>query len=679
MRDIKIKERSRTPKILDPAARVPKELMKAAILESKEKAHQVSKLSGTGESQLSPSEYASEKLASGEEYAAMETGRAGKTLYKAGKGTAKKAYGKIHKTGNAHGAREPYGEDGRSTAPDGGNFPAPLEQEKAKREYAKKSLERRKQIKTREWEEEARRIGESDASPRMIEDRMGGNMEPACIPGRQKLDANGGPGLPAKAVGQDRTAPAGNRIKPERVRQSKAEQVKVKPGTSTGIKTQDNYPGRVQERIQRRVQDRLAGPRALPAPAGQTKEGRQWFTAASKGQGVIKKKMETAMAVKQMAAKYTETAAGMAKGATSSIRRIMQMAEQAINAVKAVGMMVGAIGGMAMLVLVVIVGVLGGVLFSSSSQSTAPLSQEVLNYTPLIEQYASQYGLSEYVQVIQAIMMQESAGQGTDPMQCSECPYNTRFPNSPGAITDPEYSIEVGIRYYANCVRDARCTGPQDMDRLKLSLQGYNYGNGYITWAIQNYGGYSEANALQFSQEQAAAHGWERYGDPEYVPHVLRYYSSGNIFSGLFGNGQLVSTALGQLGNEGGQKFWSWYGFGSRVSWCACFVSWCGDQCGLIASGAMPKFSLCDDGINWFKAQNRWQDRNYTPSAGTLIFFDWPDENGNRDGTSDHVGIVEKCEGGIVYTVEGNSSDAVRQSSYAIGSASIMGYGLIAC
>ena len=83
-------------------------------------------------------------------------------------------------------------------------------------------------------------------------------------------------------------------------------------------------------------------------------------------------------------------------------------------------------------------------------------------------------------------------------MQCSECPYNTLYPNSPGAIQDPEYSIQVGIRYYADCVQEAGCTGPEDLERLKLSLQGYNYGNGYISWALQNYGGYSEANALYF-------------------------------------------------------------------------------------------------------------------------------------------------------------------------------------
>ena len=212
------------------------------------------------------------------------------------------------------------------------------------------------------------------------------------------------------------------------------------------------------------------------------------------------------------------------------------------------------------LLLVIMVGIIGGAAFSGNSESNEALSQEVLSYTATIQKYANQYGIPEYVSVIQAIMMQESGGRGTDPMQSSECPYNTRYSNSPNAIQDADYSIQVGIHYYADCLKEAGCTSPQDMDKLKLSLQGYNYGNGYITWAIRKYGGYSAENALQFSNEQAASHGWSAYGDPEYVPHVLRYYSSGGLFAGLFGgNGQIVSVALTQLGNEGGQKFWSWY------------------------------------------------------------------------------------------------------------------------
>ena len=254
-------------------------------------------------------------------------------------------------------------------------------------------------------------------------------------------------------------------------------------------------------------------------------------------------------------------------------------------------------------------------------------------------------------------------------MQCSESPYNTRFSHSPGSITDPDYSIEVGVQTFADCISQAGCSSPQDMDKLKLAWQGYNYGNGYIGWALQR-GGYTEANALQFSQEQAASHGWSSYGDPEYVPHVMRYYSGGSLFADLFGNQQIVSVAMGQIGNSGGQKFWSWYGFDSHVEWCACFVSWCANQSGLIESGKVPKFALCSSGVTWFQGKNKWQSGGTTPSAGMIIFFDW-----NHDGTSDHVGIVEKCEGGRVYTIEGNSSDQVRQRTYAVDYGAIMGYG----
>ena len=194
------------------------------------------------------------------------------------------------------------------------------------------------------------------------------------------------------------------------------------------------------------------------------------------------------------------------------------MAEAAAHAVKAAFAALMAGGGTVFVILILIVGIIGGAAFIGSSQSSEPLSAEVLAHTPAIQRYASEFGIPEYVPVIQAIMMQESGGRGTDPMQASECPYNTQYPNTPGAIQDADYSIKVGVQYYADCVREAGCESPQDMDKLKLSLQGYNYGNGYISWAIRNHGGYSEANALQFSQEQAAAHGWPRYGDPEYRP-----------------------------------------------------------------------------------------------------------------------------------------------------------------
>ena len=139
------------------------------------------------------------------------------------------------------------------------------------------------------------------------------------------------------------------------------------------------------------------------------------------------------------------------------------------------------------------------------------------------------------------------------------------------------------------------------------------------------------------------------------------------------GNQAIVEVALTQLGNEGGQPYWSWYGFDGRVEWCACFVSWCADQCGYLESGIVPKFSLCSDGVDWFNGNGQWQGKDYEPKAGDIIFFDW--SNDGQDGDADHVGIVEKCENGVVYTVEGNSGDACRQNSYPIGYYEILGYG----
>ena len=110
----------------------------------------------------------------------------------------------------------------------------------------------------------------------------------------------------------------------------------------------------------------------------------------------------------------------------------------------------------------------------SESNSYTPVSAEVEAYDPLIQEYARQHGIPEYVELIKAVMMQESGGQGNDPMQASECGYNTQYPNTPNGITDPEYSINVGIQNLAACLNAAEVENPVDMDRIKLALQGYN-------------------------------------------------------------------------------------------------------------------------------------------------------------------------------------------------------------
>ena len=142
----------------------------------------------------------------------------------------------------------------------------------------------------------------------------------------------------------------------------------------------------------------------------------------------------------------------------------------------------------------------------------------------------------------------------------------------------------------------------------------------------------------------------------------------------------IVAVALSQVGNIGGQPYWSWYGFEGRVEWCACFVSWCANECGYIENGIIPKFAGCVNGVQWFKDRGQWADNSIEPTPGMIIFFDWDSPNGSsgpQDGQSDHVGIVEKCENGIVYTIEGNSGDSCRQRQYSVGYYEIFGYGML--
>ena len=145
-----------------------------------------------------------------------------------------------------------------------------------------------------------------------------------------------------------------------------------------------------------------------------------------------------------------------------------------------------------------------------------------------------------------------------------------------------------------------------------------------------------------------------------------------------YSDDQIVTVALSQVGNVGGEPYWSWYGFGSRVEWCACFVSWCANECGYIETGVIPKFAGCVNGVQWFKDRGQWIDGSAEPVPGMIIFFDWDNKgsSGPQDGQSDHVGIVQKVENGIVYTVEGNSGDSCCVNQYSVGHYEVLGYGV---
>lgn len=384
-------------------------------------------------------------------------------------------------------------------------------------------------------------------------------------------------------------------------------------------------------------------------------------------------------------ARITHRSGKAAKEAALTARKTAEYSARAAKAIaEATAKLISlfAAGGGTVLVLIIVFMVMcfAGILFARDDNDSEilPVSEEVQAYGPVIQKYAREHGIPDYVLLIQAVMMQESRGQGSDPMQCSECGFNTLYPHAPGGITDPEYSINVGIQNLADCLQLAECESPLDIASVKLAIQGYNYGQGYITWAKSKYGEYSKSNAIEFSVKTAERYGWDSYGDMDYVTHVLRYYPLGQMFYDLDTTPLIVEVAASQIGNVGGEPYWRWYGYTERVEWCACFVSWCANQCGYVDAGIIPKFSSCEWGVSWFKELNQWADRSITPTSGMLIFFDWVDEErGSQDGIADHVGIVAKVENGRVYTIEGNSGDSCREQSYPLENQWILGYGML--
>ena len=172
------------------------------------------------------------------------------------------------------------------------------------------------------------------------------------------------------------------------------------------------------------------------------------------------------------------------------------------------------------LILTLVITLFIGVFSSFSNRSVyassyLPLSNEVLEHTPIITKYAEEYGIAEYIPLIQAIMMHETSGIGSDPMNASSFPINIDFPLG---ITDTEYSIHIGIQYLSNCFQASGVQSAADSNNLYLAIQGYDFGIDYIYWAKKNFNGYSQFNAQAYYEEFNPS-----YSDINYVEKVFQY------------------------------------------------------------------------------------------------------------------------------------------------------------
>lgn len=508
MPEIKKRDIVREPiKVVDQTAAVSRH-MKETLVKAKEKARE-----NTTAKEESPEEYASDKITGSAETAFYSGMHLAQEAAQSRKKTAAKKADRVEDTK----AEQPR-EQPRDQAMEAGR--------RAAAKSAKKSAEEKRAA------ESAARVPESEASV---------SPEPLAP------SNSAAPSPPGEAAShQPEKAEAKSRIlghrktkvqSPERSLPFEKQAILSDGSTGQGARNLKNAARPPNEVIEQSNHTIQAGARAT-----------------------IQKAQKSAQAANK-AAKDTAQATSRAAAAAAKAARAAIAESKALSSAFMIG------GGIAvfMILLVVLLGV-SMALFGrkSSSSSYTPVSAEVESYTPIITKYAKQYGIPEYVELIKAVMMQESGGQGSDPMQCSESGYNTRYPRAPGSISDPEYSIEVGVQTIADVLQMAGVDSPIDLDRISLALQGYNYGSGYISWALSNYGGYTDLNAVEYSDMMAESYGWPGYGDKAYVAHVLRYYPIGRAFMGD-GNTAIVAVAQTQLGNEGGLKYCEWYGYPYRV------------------------------------------------------------------------------------------------------------------
>ena len=178
----------------------------------------------------------------------------------------------------------------------------------------------------------------------------------------------------------------------------------------------------------------------------------------------------------------------------------------------------------------------------------------------------------------------------------------------------------------------------------------------------------------------------QKYGLSEEQIETMRQLLSGEyrsewaavLYGIKSGDTAIIQVAASQIGNEGGEPYWSHFGFTSRIEWCACFVTWCGDECGFVENGIMPNAIGCVVSMNWYKERGQWIDGSNEPTPGMIIFYDWDDPDGDfgpQDGKPDHVGIVEKVVDGVIWTIEGNSGDSCRRNQRSVGEKVILGFG----
>lgn len=295
----------------------------------------------------------------------------------------------------------------------------------------------------------------------------------------------------------------------------------------------------------------------------------------------------------------------------------------------------------------------------------------VLSYKPYVTEKAEEYGIGEYVDLILSVMQVESGGCGSDPMQASESGFNEKYPRVPNGIQDPHYSIDVGIRELAHTLQLAKVKSPNDIQRIKVAVAGYNFGSGFISWVSQSYDGvWSLEAATEYSSIKAAELHWKNYGDPPYANKVMRYYSqytfivSDGEFIWPIPDAQLTQDfTADQGGSHFGMDISAWYGATAYAPHDAKVVA-ASKSCpvnGGYLGNPCPSNSFAAGGGNFIQLEVEFQNRKlyiimvhmkdvYVNAGDTVKkgqAIGTQGNSGNSSGSHMHIEIHENTNRGI--------------------------------
>jgi len=368
----------------------------------------------------------------------------------------------------------------------------------------------------------------------------------------------------------------------------------------------------------------------------------------------------------------TKTAKGVINSAVSVVKAIISAGKSLLSVIIA--------GGWVVILIIILICIIGFIAFSVygiffSGEETGADSEEGTSMQSVISEINSEYEAEldkhKSEQAYDVLEMNGSRALWKEVLALYAVSVNTGDDSQEVATIDNGKKQRIKKIFW-----DMHSVSSELEIRTETVITESDDGNGNV---VQTQTRVNRKYLIISTTHQSIDEMAEKYGfddkQREYLNELLKDKNDSMWSTVLYGIGtsddEIISVALSQLGNVGGQPYWSWYGFNGRVEWCACFVSWCANECGYIDAGIIPKFASCHVGIDWFKERGQWADSTHEPTAGTLIFFDW-----ENDGRADHVGLVEKCENDMVYTVEGNSGDTCTTMKYSVGSKNIYGYGI---